>query len=201
MPENATKRLFVAIFPPAHIVTSLHAAVAGLAKGIPARAIRWTRPEQVHLTLNFLGAIAVARIPEIGSALEAACHGHRQHNVRVAGLGCFPNRSRPQIIWAGLAGDLRPLESLKKAIDAHLPASGCEGGDRPFHPHLTIGRTRELNAAGRRQVAEALAAEQDRDFGEWQVGSIDLMQSVLSPQGAAYGTLQSILLEKLQTNS
>jgi len=195
MPENATKRLFVAIFPPAHIVTSLCAAVAGLAKGIPARAIRWTRPEQVHLTLNFLGAIAIARIPEIGSALEAACHGHRQHKVLVARLGCFPNRSRPQIIWAGLAGDLRPLESLKKSIDAHLLASGCVGEDRPFHPHLTIGRARELNPAGRRQVAEALAGEQERDFGEWQVGSIELMQSVLSPQGAAYGALQSILLE------
>jgi 2'-5' RNA ligase len=197
MPENATKRLFVAIFPPAHVVTSLRAAVAGLAKGIPARAIRWTRPEQVHLTLNFLGAIAIARIPEIGSALEAACHGHRRHNVRVAGLGCFPNQSRPQIIWAGLAGDLRPLESLKKSLDARLLAGGCVGEDRPFHPHLTIGRARELNPAGRKQVAEALAREQDRDFGEWQVGSIELMQSVLSPQGAAYATLQSILLEKL----
>jgi 2'-5' RNA ligase len=196
MPENATKRLFVAIFPPAPIITSLRAVVAGLAAGLPPCAIRWARPEQVHLTLNFLGAIAVARIPEIGSALEAARHGHRQHKVRVAGLGCFPNRSRPQIIWAGLAGDLRPLEGLKKSIDAHLLASGCVGEDRPFHPHLTIGRTRELNPAGRRQLAEALAGEQDRHFGEWQVGSIDLMQSVLSPQGAAYGTLQSILLEK-----
>ena len=195
MAETVTKRLFVAIFPPADIVTSLRAAVAGVAKGVPARAIRWNRPDQVHLTLNFLGAIAVARIPEIGSALEAACKGHRQHRVRVAGFGCFPNRNRPQIIWAGLTGDLRPLESLKKAIDARLLASGCVGEDRPFHPHLTIGRARELNAAGRREVAEALAREQDRDFGEWQVGSIDLMQSVLSPQGAAYGTVQSILLE------
>jgi 2'-5' RNA ligase len=197
MAENVTKRLFVAIFPPAHVVASLRAAVAGLAKGVPARAIRWTRPEQVHLTLNFLGAIAIGRIPEIESALEAACKGHREHKVRVAGLGCFPNGSRPQILWAGLAGDLRPLEGLKKAIDAHLPASGCVGGERPFRPHLTIGRVRGLNAAGRREVAEALAREQERDFGEWQVGSIDLMQSVLSPQGAAYGTLKSILLENL----
>jgi 2'-5' RNA ligase len=197
MNENATKRLFIAIFPPPHIITGLRAAVAALAKGVPARAIRWTRPEQVHLTLNFLGAIAIERIPEIGSALEAACHGHRQHKVRVTGLGCFPNRSRPQIVWAGLAGDLRPLESLKKSIDARLLASGCIVEDRPFHPHLTIGRARELNAAERRQVAEALAGGQDRDFGEWQVGSIDLMQSVLSPQGAAYGTLQSIPLENL----
>ena len=197
MPENATKRLFVAIFPPAHIVTSLRAAVAGLTKDIPARAIRWTRPEQVHLTLNFLGAIAVARIPEIGSALEAARHGHRQHKVRVAGLGCFPNRNRPRIIWAGLAGDLQPVENLKKAMDANFLACGCAGEDRPFHPHLTIGRVGELRAEGRRELGEALAREQGRDFGEWEVGKVDLMQSVLSPQGAVYGALQSILLEEL----
>src|SRR5208283_2056082 len=167
MAENASIRLFVAVFPPAHVGTSLQRAVAGLAMGLPARAIRWTRPEQVHLTLNFLGAIAVARIPEIESALVAACHGHRQHKVRVAGLGCFPNGRRPQILWAGLAGDLRLLESLKKTVDAHLLAIGCVGEERPFHPHLTIGRARELNAAGRKQVAEALAREQERDFGEW----------------------------------
>jgi 2'-5' RNA ligase len=195
MPGTETKRLFVAIFPPAHLVNSLQGATAGLAKGFPARTIRWIQPKNLHLTLNFLGAIDIARIPEIQSALKAACDGHRQHTVRVAGLGCFPNRSRPQIIWAGLAGDLRPLESLKKSIDAHFAAAGCVCEDRPFRPHLTVGRVVELNPAGRRQVAKALAQEKDHDFGEWRIGSIDLMQSVLSPQGAAYGTLQSILLE------
>jgi 2'-5' RNA ligase len=149
MPQTETKRLFVAIFPPTHIVTSLQAAVAGLAKKIPARAVRWTRPEQVHLTLNFLGSVEVARIPEIESALCAACEGHQAHKVRVAGLGCFPNPIRPRILWAGLAGDLRPLENLKKSLDARLLAAGCVGEDRPFHPHLTIGRATDMNSAGR----------------------------------------------------
>jgi 2'-5' RNA ligase len=194
MPETETKRLFVAIFPPAHVVTSLQAAVADLAKKIPARVIRWTLPEQIHLTLNFLGPIETARIPEIESALTAACHGHCQHKLRAMGLGCFPNRDRPQIIWAGLAGNSQPLQSLKKSLDAHLLAIGCVGEDRPFHPHMTIGRASRLDSAGRRQVAGALSGENDRDFGEWQVGSVELMQSVLSPQGAVYGSLQSIPL-------
>jgi len=72
----------------------------------------------------------------------------------------------------------------------------CEGvgGDCLFHAHLTIGRVSEWKAAGRREVAEALATEQDRHFGEWEVGRVDLMQSVLSPQGAAYSVLKSIPL-------
>jgi 2'-5' RNA ligase len=94
-----------------------------------------------------------------------------------------------------LAGDLRPLESLKKSLDARLLAVGCAGEDRPFQPHLTIGRASELYPAGRRQLAEALAGEKGRDLGEWHVGKIDLMQSALSPQGAVYSALKSILLK------
>jgi 2'-5' RNA ligase len=195
MTETETKRLFVALFPPAHILAGLQAAAAGLAKQLPPRAVRWTRPEQIHLTLHFLGPVETARLPDIESALRAACGGHRRGRVRVAGLGCFPNLRRPRILWAGLAGDLRPVDGLQKAIEAGFLACGFAGEDRPFHPHLTMGRVPELNAAGREQLAAALAGEQERDFGEWEPDRVDLMQSVLSPQGAAYSALKSILLE------
>jgi 2'-5' RNA ligase len=194
MSGTATKRLFVAIFPPPDIAVGLRAAVERLRQAVPPRALRWTRPEQIHLTMHFLGAVAIERIPGIASALQAACRGHRRHQLRLAGFGCFPNQTRPQIIWASLAGDLGPLESLQKSVNAGLLAVGCVAEDRPFHPHLTIGRARDLNATGRKAMAEALAAEQDRDLGQWQVDNIALMQSMLSPQGAAYETLQSITL-------
>jgi len=194
MPETDTQRLFVAIFPPACIVTRLQVAAASLATALPARAIRWTRPEQIHLTLHFLGAIETARIPEIESALKAACGGHRRSQVRVAGLGCFPNPRRPRILWAGLAGDLQPVESLQRAVESGFRACGFHGEDRSFQPHLTIGRVSDSIAAGRGKLAEALAGEQARDFGEWEAGRVDLMQSVLSPQGAAYSVLESFPL-------
>jgi len=195
MPETEKKRLFVALFPPAQMAAGLQAAAADLQKAMKARAVRWTRPEQIHLTLSFLGAVATARLAEMESVLAAACKGHRRHALRVAGLGCFPNANRPRILWAGLAGDLRPLQELKKAMDAGFAASGWVGEDRAFHAHLTIGRVAELDATGRRGLAEALAGEQQRDFGEWELGRVDLMESVLSPQGATYRTLKCIELD------
>ncbi len=192
MAASDTKRLFVAVFPPERVAASLCASVEELAKGVPPRAVRWTVPEQIHLTLFFLGPVETARIPEIQSALTAACEGHQPHQVRVAGLGCFPNPGRPRILWAGLTGNLRPLENLKKSIDEKLLSCGCVVEDRPFHPHLTIGRTGELNSASRCKIIERLKRERNRHFGDWPIERVDLMQSQLSPQGSTYSTLFSI---------
>jgi 2'-5' RNA ligase len=193
---SETKRLFVAISPPGDILQKLHAATTALAKEIPPQAIRWTHPKKLHLTLNFLGSIEVARIPEIQSALDAACKGHPGHEVQVAGLGAFPTRSRPQIIWAGLAGDLRALESVKRSIDVHFAACGFVAEARPFRPHLTLGRASAMSPGERRKLAKVLDEQRAREFGPWQIEKVDLMQSVLSAQGTAYTTLESIALEK-----
>jgi 2'-5' RNA ligase len=175
----------------------LVSVVADLAKAVPPGAIRWTRQEQIHLTLHFLGTIEAGRISEIETTLNEACRGHCVHIVRVAGLGCFPNPSRAKVIWAGLAGDLRAIQSLKESIDTHLAACGCPGEERSFQPHLTIGRVSNLNAAGRKAVAKALTEERDCDCGEWRIERVDLMHSALSRQGAAYRTVHSIELGKL----
>jgi 2'-5' RNA ligase len=87
------------------------------------------------------------------------------------------------------------VEELQKAIEAGFLALGLAGEDRPFHPHLTIGRVSELSAGGRKQLAEGLAIEREHEFGEWEAGRVDLMQSVLSAQGAAYSTVRSIALQ------
>src|SRR5271169_5479181 len=101
MPENSAMRLFVAIFPPDAVIAGLREFVAGIGKQFTPRNIRWTHPDQIHLTLNFLGSIATERLPAIESALHPACAGHHPHQLRVSGLGCFPNPDRPRILWAG----------------------------------------------------------------------------------------------------
>jgi 2'-5' RNA ligase len=191
MTSNETSRLFVAIVPPAQIVKRLRDAASALAKQLPPRAVRWTQTEKLHLTLNFLGEVEVARVPEIRLALQSACKGHFSHQVRVAGFGAFPNRSRPQIIWVGLTGDSRPVEKLKKSVDAHL--GNFE--DRPFRPHLTLGRAAAMNPGARKSLAKFLDEQTDCDFGPWRIERVDLVQSVLSSQGSTYTTIDSNLLK------
>ena len=92
---------------------------------------------------------------------------------------------------------MRSLENLKKSLDEQLKAVGCTGDDRPFHPHLTLGRAARLNPAARRRIAEAISnvAGQNRAFGVWRVERIDLMESELSSAGAIYTTLDSVPLD------
>ena len=189
-------RLFVAIFPPDAVIASLRQLHAGMEKQFAPRSIRWTRRDQIHLTLNFLGAIAAERVPAIESVLRAGCAGHRPHQVRVAGLGCFPNPSRPRILWAGLDGELQFLQNLKSAIDTALATCGCVPEDRSFQPHLTIGRIADMEGKDRHTLADILAREERHTFGDWPVERVDLMQSTLTPKGSIYTVLQSTRLER-----
>ena len=194
MASTQTKRLFVAAFPPVEIVARLQAVPGDLVKEVPARAVRWTRPDQIHLTLFFLGAVEVSRVEEVQAAVVAACQEHPSPRVNVTGLGCFPGPAQPRILWAGLSGDDESLRRLKQSIDAQLLASGFAGEDRPFHPHLTLGRVTQLNLASRKKITAALEKARAAAFGSWQINRIDLMQSILSPHGSTYAILRSVAL-------
>lgn len=190
-----TMRLFVAVFPPAELAQRL----ASAAPELPPQSVTWTRTEQIHLTLNFLGNVPRASIGSIEEALEQASRNAERHTLRAQGLGCFPTPIRPRIIWAGLAGDLAPLEKLKQALDISLASVGYPPETRPFHAHLTLGRVKILSGRDRRRLAEALLEWQQKPLGTWQVKNIDLMQSVTSPAGAKYERIQSFDLPRSQS--
>jgi RNA 2',3'-cyclic 3'-phosphodiesterase len=200
MAANETIRLFVAVFPPAEVAHRLSEAARGLTGGLSPRAVAWTRPEQIHLTLNFLGNVERARVEELARAMEAACCRGQPHLLQAHGLGCFPSAARPRIIWAGLRGAVDVLEALKRTLDEGLASLGFAPETRPFHPHLTIGRVKQLSGGDRRHLGAALPAWREADFGPWTVERVNLMQSVLSPGGAEYAQLQSFLLPGVVSN-
>jgi 2'-5' RNA ligase len=190
-------RLFLAVFPPAEVVLQLTAAAGSLAHGLSPQAVAWIRPEQIHLTLNFLGDVEQARLGEFQRAVEAACGRGEPLLVRARGLGCFPSPARPRIIWVGLGGAVEALEGLKRMLDENLAPLGYVPDERAFHPHLSIGRVKRLNGGDRLHLVATLPRWREADFGPWTMERVDLMQSVLSPAGAEYSRVQSFPLRPL----
>jgi 2'-5' RNA ligase len=182
-----TFRLFVALEPPDAVRRRLAAMGAELrrAGGGGARDVRWVDPENVHLTLCFLGNAPEERVEEVKRAVAAAAAASRPLVLEVRGAGGFPNARRPRVIWAGLSGDVDPLAPLVADLRARLAPLGFPPEDRPFSPHLTLGRSRN----GAPGLAGALAALSDAEGASWRAAELVLFRSHLSPSGPRYEAL------------
>ena len=198
-PETGTIRAFVAVEPPEDVLAHLEAVQRGLRQslGRAESAVRWTRPEGVHLTLQFLGDVPRTQVPSIEAALRKACEGARTAQVRTAGLGVFPNPNRPRVLWIGLEGDLQPLFDVERAIGKALSPLGYEP-DKPFKPHLTLGRVRDhIRPDEAAAIAQTIAqsAKHPPTAAAFTADSVSLMQSTLQPGGADYRELARIRIE------
>jgi 2'-5' RNA ligase len=176
-------RLFVAVFPPAAVVQRLAGAARAVASGLSPKAVAWTQPEQIHLTLNFLGSVDQGGVAEIERAMDGACRRGERHRLQARSLGCFPSPARARIIWAGLGGALAALEGLKQALDENLARIGYAPDPRPFHPHLTLGRVKLWTGRDRRHLTEALPQWRDVEFGPWTWSASILWKAGFRPRG------------------
>jgi RNA 2',3'-cyclic 3'-phosphodiesterase len=144
-------------------------------------AIRWAPEEQIHLTLKFLGNISLTDVEALKVAMKDLAKPLR---LRAEGVGGFPSRRNPRVIWVGLTGDIEALKEVQSAVETAAGPYCAREENRPFRPHLTIGRVRE----GRR-VKVDLDQWKDQHFGEWEVRELLLMQSKLSPKGATHSVI------------
>jgi len=177
-------RTFIAIELPAEIKTALAAAQDQLRQ---ARAqVSWTQPDNLHLTLKFLGEIETAQINAVTQACAATARQYNALNLQLDQLGFFPNPRQPRVVWAGLAGDLSVLAELQKHLEDQLAALGLAHDIKPFRPHLTLGRVK-IPPTGK-QLAEAVAAYRLPTLA-FTVAEIVLMQSQLDPSGSIYTPL------------
>jgi 2'-5' RNA ligase len=161
------------------------------------RAVAWVPAPNLHLTLKFLGEETDARLALATEALGEAGAAIAPFAVTLFGLGAFPGMERARILWVGVAEGAREIRSLQSRIEAALERRGFTREDRPWHPHLTIGRVfdprrwrRETDPAFREAVARAAVT----GFGALPVARIALMRSDLAPTGARYRELGSVPL-------
>lgn len=187
MPEAI--RTFIAIALPATVTLFLGQVQQEFkALGIGAR---WVKPENIHLTLKFLGNTDPGRIDSIRVAMADAARGVGPFTLAAKGLGVFPGIKRPRVIWIGLAGQTQVLFDLQRRLDDNLVAIGVPKEKRPFKGHLTLGRFREsVDAAKIGRVISEYAELRSNDFA---TGQMTLYKSDLKPSGPVYSRLQQVV--------
>jgi RNA 2',3'-cyclic 3'-phosphodiesterase len=183
-------RCFVAIDIPQEIKSAISGIIRKIGR---VEGIRWVSESNMHLTLKFLGEVGDTLVPDIEKRLRAVGARHRFSSTGIRGTGAFPNLKRPNVLWVGLDRS-EPLEALAHDIESELAELGFAGENRPFSPHLTIGRVRDLR--GIEPALRELSTYKDTFFGTIEVGEILLMKSVLKPSGAEYSKEAVIRLTK-----
>ena len=154
--------------------------------------VRWTRPEQLHLTLKFLGHVPRERLADSAAALSRASTGIAPFQLALEGVGCFPHPQNPRVVWIGINGELPSLRRLQTQIDQQTKGIGDHSEERAFQPHLTVGRVKARHQA--RDLGEFVQTASFPELGRWTVREIHLIQSELSPDGARYTTLAKTTL-------
>ena len=173
-------RLFVAIDMPEVVKVTLLAAASQMGQRLPAGAVRWVKQEQLHLTLRFLGDTAVSQLPAVQNQLTELASQHAPFRLWLKGVGAFPNRRRPRVLWADLDGDLGLLRAMQAQLEDRVVSLGWSREKRPFSPHVTLGRVKDA-----RNVPEL---DWDVDLAEMEMGvtAVQLVQSELRPSGPQY---------------
>ena len=144
--------------------------------------VKWVPPENVHLTMKFLGDIDDEMAGKVTAAMAKAA-GAGPITIRVDGLGCFPPRGRPRTIWAGVSDGADAVVRLFKELDRALRRLGFEK-ERRFVPHLTIGRVK--SPKGAEELTPVLEQHGGTPFGSCDAADMVLFRSTLTPQGAIY---------------
>jgi 2'-5' RNA ligase len=170
-------RLFVAVVPPPAVLTDLRTAVAPhQAEPAAHRDLRWSGPDDWHLTLAFLGDVPGPVAAGLAPALERAAAGHRPFSLALAGAGAFPAAPQARVLWCGLDGDHAALAALAASVAEAMIRAGAAPPDagRPFRPHLTLARSRGRTPADVRDLVTALRGYASPS---WPVDRIQLIDS------------------------
>lgn len=194
-PEHV--RLFVACEVPDDVKDSIGTLITDL-RSRSGTAVRWIRPEGVHVTLKFLGEVPVKQLPAIKLAIQEAVVGHSPFELEFSNIGTFGGREGLRIMWVGVAGDVLRLEALVRAVNAALAVVGFEPERRPFRPHLTLGRVRDEVGTRERAEIEVQVGKTEVPQSSWRTAQVSLMRSRLTASGAVYEVLATFPLRVTQ---
>ena len=189
-----TIRTFIAIELPSFLKEEL-GRIESILKAGNTTPVKWVDFESIHLTLKFLGDTESSRVGEIIEGIKNACVGISPFELKIKGLGVFPNVIRTRIAWVGLVNTTDELSLLQRNIELEMEKLEYERETRKFSPHLTLARVRDQATPDERERFGNLVMATEFSSERITVNSVSLMKSQLTRQGALYTRLGSIRLE------
>ncbi len=190
-------RLFVAIPIPAMVRDAMASAQVELRELAPREAVRWTIPEQFHLTLKFLGDVAVEQAGPLKESVGAVCQASEPSALRAQGIGFFPNGRRPRVIWAGIPDETGGLAGLQKQIETAVRPFAENSGEENsggYSGHVTLGRVRVFRRGCLEKLLRHAGEMAGSVFGEWMAREVEIVRSELSANGARHTVLATFAL-------
>lgn len=183
---SAFLRLFIAIAVPLEVRESIGRAQGQLKRCAAPGMIRWTKPEQFHVTLKFLGDVPAEQLAVLQHSLVTGCAGFPPLKLTAGGMGFFPGKHKPRVIWAGVADRDQKLAALHRQLDTAMRPYAPADKPGKFTGHITLGRFKP----GRRMNLVALLKRTDilhqRQFGDWVATEVELVRCDLTPAGAVH---------------
>lgn len=182
-------RCFIAIDIPEHIKVDIGKVIESLKKY--NTDVKWVPYKDLHITLKFLGKTPEDLVPKISESLSNNLLSFKPFYITIYGIGTFPNRKHPRVIWVGIE-DSEVIKKMQGYIEESMATLGYQSEEREFHPHLTVGRVRSQK--GITDLINGLEHFKGTYFGNTEVEYVRLMESRLKPSGAEYHCLHEIPL-------
>ena len=182
--QSTDVRSFIAVDLPAEIRERVLAAAVSLSPALPEGAVRWSRKvENLHVTLKFLGNVAIGRLDRLGQALVARLGVVPPFSIGVRGFGAFPSLRAASIIWAGIEDPQQHLARVAAVVEDVAASHGFVSEERTFRGHVTVGRAKERAYVDVRQALRSLT---EHAFGEVAVSEVSIYESRLGREGSTY---------------
>jgi 2'-5' RNA ligase len=154
--------------------------------------VRWTSPENIHLTMKFLGDTEDALVPMLRQTLGELVKPLFPFEVEAKGIGCFPKPKRPRIIWSGFDDQSEEVLSLlQQALERDLEELGFQKEDRPFRPHVTLGR---VKSRAKPDFTDLMDGRTETSFGKSYIKDVILYESELTSEGPIYTVIDRFAL-------
>lgn len=180
-------RLFLAMAAPEDVRKELQHWQQELQPLLPPNAVRWTKPEQLHLTLKFLGNVPTINVPALSEAARAVCATASPFCLRAEGVGFFPNHFSPRVFWVDIKNPDGQLLEFQRQLEGAVKQFVEKEEPKKFTAHITLARFEKLRHGEAGKFAAH--AQAGKMFGEWTAKEVQLMESKLTQAGALHAIL------------